>query len=214
MLKPPWLYCEVKIIICTNVIIRLVATSDISTSRGIILKINIKFIAVLVGTTFLAACSSGPKVDDAALGMKSVEQTTVMTAVAAPESKVVQVVAPAHLDPQSVLSKNRSVFFEFDDYSIKNEYVSVVDIHSKYLAKNPKLSVRVEGNADERGGREYNLALGQKRAEAVARAMKLMGSKDSQIEAVSFGSEKPKATGHDESSWAQNRRVDITYQSK
>lgn len=169
---------------------------------------------MLIGTSFLVACSSGPKVDDSALSMKSVEPISSMTTVAAPESKVVQVVAPAHLDPQSALSKNRSVYFEFDDYSIKKEYVSVIDIHSKYLTTNPKLSVRVEGNADERGGREYNLALGQKRAEAVARAMKLMGSKDVQIEAVSFGSEKPKAAGHDEASWAQNRRVDITYQGK
>jgi len=174
--------------------------------------------AVLGISLFLGACSSGLKVDDASLAAKNVEQpvaaVTAVVPVVAPMSKVVQVVVPAHLDPQSALSKNRSVFFEFDDFSIKKEYVPVVENHSKYLTTNPKLTVRLEGNADERGGREYNLALGQKRAEAVARSMKLFGSKDAQIEAVSFGSEKPKAIGHEEASWAQNRRVDITYQGK
>lgn len=173
-----------------------------------------KYITMCIAIGLLAACSSGPKVDDAALAVKTIEQAPAVVAVAPPESKVVQVVVPAHLDPQSALSKNRSIFFEFDDFSVRKEYISVVENHSKYLSTNTKLTVRVEGNADERGGREYNLALGQKRAEAVTRAMKLMGSKDVQIEAVSFGSEKPKAAGHDEASWAQNRRVDITYQSK
>ena len=182
------------------------------------LKNQLTLTAVLGISLFLGACSSGLKVDDASLAAKNVEQPVAAVAAvapaAAPMSKVVQVIVPAHLDPQSALLKNRSVFFEFDDFSIKKEYVPVVENHSKYLTTNPKLTVRVEGNADERGGREYNLALGQKRAEAVARSMKLFGSKDAQIEAVSFGSEKPKAIGHDETSWAQNRRVDITYQGK
>ncbi len=174
-----------------------------------------KFAAICIAAGVLAACSSDPKVADASLGANNVEQPVIAVApVAAPMSKVVQVVVPAHLDPQSTLSKNRSVFFEYDDYSVKKEYTPVVENHSRYLTTNSKLTVRVEGNADERGGREYNLALGQKRAEAVARAMKLMGAKDVQIEAVSFGSEKPKAVGRDEASWAQNRRVDITYQGK
>lgn len=179
------------------------------------LKNQLTLTAVWGISLFLGACSSGLKVDDASLAAKNVEQPVAAVApAAAPMSKVVQVIVPAHLDPQSALLKNRSVFFEFDDFSIKKEYVPVVENHSKYLTTNPKLTVRLEGNADERGGREYNLALGQKRAEAVARSMKLFGSKDAQIEAVSFGSEKPKAIGHDEASWAQNRRVDITYQGK
>lgn len=171
-----------------------------------------KLLAICLAAGLVAACSSGPKVDDAQLAVKTNEQPVV--AAPAAESKIVQVVVPAHLDPMSALSKNRSIFFDFDDYSVKKDYISVVENHSKYLSANPKLTVRVEGNADERGGREYNLALGQKRAESVARSMKLFGSKDQQIEAVSFGSEKPKALGHDETSWAQNRRVDITYQAK
>jgi peptidoglycan-associated lipoprotein len=90
----------------------------------------------------------------------------------------------------------------------------VVERQGKYLAANAALKVRVEGNADERGGREYNLALGQKRAEAVVRGLKAYGAKDNQAEPVSFGSEKPKAEGHDEAAWAQNRRVDVAYPSK
>jgi peptidoglycan-associated lipoprotein len=82
------------------------------------------------------------------------------------------------------------------------------------LSANAGLKVRVEGHADERGGREYNLALGQKRAEAVARGLKAYGVKDGQAEPVSFGSEKPKAAGHDEAAWAQNRRADVAYGAK
>jgi len=90
----------------------------------------------------------------------------------------------------------------------------LIERQGKYLASKPSLTIRVEGNADERGGREYNLALGQKRADAVVRALKVYGVGDKQLEAVSFGSEKPFAQGHDESAWAQNRRVDLAYPNK
>ena len=90
----------------------------------------------------------------------------------------------------------------------------MLELHGRYLSGNPTLSIRVEGNADERGSTEYNLALGQKRAEAVVRALKVYGVKDSQVEAISWGKEKPKAMGHDEAAWAQNRRVDLAYPSK
>lgn len=122
-------------------------------------------------------------------------------------------VAP-YLDPQNVLSQKRSVYFDYDQFVVKSEFMSVLENHGKFLASNPKVSVRIEGNADERGSAEYNLALGQKRAEAVVKALKIMGVKDTQMEAVSFGKEKPKATGHDEASYAQNRRADIAYPAK
>jgi peptidoglycan-associated lipoprotein len=89
-----------------------------------------------------------------------------------------------------------------------------VERQGKYLAGQSGLAIRVEGNADERGGREYNLALGQKRAEAVVRALKVYGVTDKQAEPVSFGKEKPKAQGHDEAAWAENRRVDLVYPNK
>ena len=128
-------------------------------------------------------------------------------------SSVASVVAD-HLDPKSAISRERSVYFEFDKFDIKADQAAVVERQGKYLAANGTLKVRVEGNADERGGREYNLALGQKRAEAVVRGLKAYGVKDGQVEPVSFGSEKPLAAGHDEAAWAQNRRVDLAYPSK
>jgi len=106
------------------------------------------------------------------------------------------------------------VFFDFDKFDIKSESGPVVERQGKYLTANKALSIRVEGNADERGGREYNLALGQKRADAVVRALKVYGVSDKQLEAVSFGKEKPQAQGHDEAAWAQNRRVDLAYPTK
>lgn len=113
-------------------------------------------------------------------------------------------------DPNNPLSK-KSVFFEFDSFVVTAQYQPVVEAHGKYLAANSGRRITVEGNTDERGGREYNLALGQKRAEAVKQRLLLLGAKDAQIETVSFGKEKPRATGSTEEAWAQNRRADIVY---
>lgn len=113
-------------------------------------------------------------------------------------------------DPSNILYK-RSVYFDYDQYTVKEEYRALVEAHGKFLAANPDRKVTIQGNTDERGGSEYNLALGQKRAEAVRRAMALAGARDSQLEAVSFGKEKPKASGSDEAAWAENRRADIAY---
>jgi peptidoglycan-associated lipoprotein len=113
-------------------------------------------------------------------------------------------------DPSNILYK-RSVYFDYDQYTMKEEYRALVEAHGKFLAANPDRKVTIQGNTDERGGSEYNLALGQKRAEAVRRAMVLAGARDSQLEAISFGKEKPKSTGSDEAAWAENRRADIAY---
>ena len=113
-------------------------------------------------------------------------------------------------DPNNPLSK-KSVFFDFDSFVVKSEYQSVVEAHGKYLASTKNRRVAVEGHTDERGGREYNLALGQKRAEAVKQRLMLLGASDAQIETVSFGEEKPRAVGSTEEAWAQNRRADIVY---
>jgi peptidoglycan-associated lipoprotein len=113
-------------------------------------------------------------------------------------------------DPNNILSK-RSVYFDFDKYAVKPEYRALVEAHAKYLASHPELSIRIEGNADDRGSREYNLSLGQKRAVAVKSAANLLGVPDKQLETISYGEEKPKATGDDEASWSENRRADIVY---
>ena len=152
----------------------------------------------IVSVALLSACSS-TKLDNVS---------------DAKASSTVAAVVADHLNPNSTISKERSVYFDFDKFDIKADQTAVVERQGKYLAANAALKVRVEGNADERGGREYNLALGQKRAEAVVRGLKAYGAKDNQAEPVSFGSEKPKAEGHDEAAWAQNRRVDLAYPSK
>jgi len=113
-------------------------------------------------------------------------------------------------DPSSPLSK-RSVFFDFDSNAVKDEFRSLVTAHSRYMADKRDTRIRIEGNCDERGSREYNLALGQRRAEAVKKVMTVLGVSDGRIETTSYGEEKPMAMGHDEASWAQNRRADIKY---
>lgn len=113
-------------------------------------------------------------------------------------------------DPNNPLSR-RSVFFDLDSFVVKSEYQPVVQTHGGYLGTNKQRRVVVEGHTDERGGREYNLALGQKRAEAVKQRLMLLGVGDTQVETVSFGKEKPRSTGSNEEAWAQNRRADLNY---
>ena len=113
-------------------------------------------------------------------------------------------------DSTGVLAK-RSIYFDLDSYIVKDEYKSVIDAHGKYLISRPDRKVFIQGNTDERGGSEYNLALGQKRADAVRRALSLQGVPESQMEAVSLGKEKPKAQGSGEEVWKENRRADIIY---
>lgn len=159
--------------------------------------------------TLLAGCSSTPTKPP--MTAQAPVAPTPATAKPAMPMPVKSMQVPAYLDPNSPISKQRSVYFDYDDYSVKKEFSGLIEMQGKYLAANPTVSIKVEGNADERGGTEYNLALGQKRAEAVLRALKLYGVKESQLEAISWGKEKPKATGHDEASWSQNRRVDLDY---
>jgi peptidoglycan-associated lipoprotein len=113
-------------------------------------------------------------------------------------------------DPQSPLYK-RSVYFDYDSNVVKDEYRGMVQAHSRYLTDKRDAHIRIEGNCDERGSREYNLALGQRRAESVKKIMTVLGVPDARVETVSYGEEKPVAPGHDEAAWAQNRRADIKY---
>jgi peptidoglycan-associated lipoprotein len=113
-------------------------------------------------------------------------------------------------DPNNILSK-RSVYFDYDSFVVKDEYRPLVEAHARYLQQNRSARTIVQGNTDERGSREYNIALAQKRADSVKRMMTLLGATESQIETVSFGKEKPKNPGHDETAWAENRRDDIVY---
>ncbi|MBU0594822.1 MAG: peptidoglycan-associated lipoprotein Pal [Pseudomonadota bacterium] len=167
--------------------------------------------AILLG--LLSACAS---TSDKGQGAASVEDKSLgqQAAGASTQGAQQQGMAMDPLkDPSNILSK-RSVYFDYDSYSVKNEYKPMVEAHAQYLKQNAKAKAFIQGNADERGSREYNLALGQKRAESVRKVMNVLGVSDNQIETVSFGEEKPKAEGRDEDSWAQNRRADIVYQGE
>jgi len=113
-------------------------------------------------------------------------------------------------DPNSPLSK-RQIFFEYDKFEIKAEYKGLVEAHAKYLRENPSAKMLIQGNADERGSREYNVGLGQRRSDTVKRALVLLGARDGQIESVSLGEEKPVCTDHAEGCWSKNRRDDMLY---
>jgi len=149
----------------------------------------------------LAACSSVPLDESQGTGTDARGTGGTSTGV---------VMDP--FDPASPLSQDRSVYFDFDSYVVADQYRDLVEMHSGYLRDNPQQQVRIEGHADERGGTEYNLALGQRRSEAVARMMNLLGVNRDQIETISFGKERPRALGNTEADYAENRRADIEYQ--
>ena len=122
-----------------------------------------------------------------------------------------QLEAGAQFDSLHQELAKRSVYFDFDKSLIKGEYQPLVEAHGRYLVEHTARQIRIEGNCDERGGREYNLALGQRRADAVRERMELVGVAATRIETISFGKEKPKALGHDEAAWVENRRADLVY---
>lgn len=146
---------------------------------------------------------------------KAVTQPSAPSAPAAETTpmKPATIAASPLTDPASILSK-RSVYFDYDKFDVKSEYTALVEAHAKYLLQHSDAKVTLQGNTDERGSREYNIALGQRRAESVKKVMSVLGVSDKQIETVSLGEEKPKAEGHDEAAWAQNRRTDIIYQGE
>lgn len=164
------------------------------------------FASLSLGAAVLTACSSTPIADKAASDNRATAATTADSRTIAP----VNVVTDPLNDPKGALAK-RSVYFDYDSYIVQNSGKATVETHAKYLAANKGRKITIQGNTDERGGTEYNLALGQKRAEAVRKSLSILGVADTQMEAVSFGKEKPKATAHDEAAWAENRRADIAY---
>ena len=176
-------------------------------------------LSAALACVFAAACSSTP-VDTGAKTTTPAATSTANTSTPAPATRNGQAVGtagqakPAALAGAGTAPAERSVYFEFDDAAIARQWLDLVERQGQYLSRNASLKVRVEGHTDERGGTEYNLALGQRRAEAVRKALEVYGVKASQIEAVSFGEERPKAKGHDEPAWAQNRRADIAYSAR
>ncbi|MFE8645256.1 peptidoglycan-associated lipoprotein Pal [Sphingomonas sp. NCPPB 2930] len=174
-----------------------------------------KKIALALAITALAAgCSSPVKLDEAPVTDLGTSGNNA--GAGADGNRGASSVAPVDLsrsgaDAAGPVGVARIIYFDYDSYSIKPEFQSVIEAHSRFLRANAQRRVSVEGHTDERGGREYNLALGQKRAEAVRRAFGLLGVTDTQVEAVSFGKEKPAVSGNDEAAFAQNRRAEISY---
>ena len=164
---------------------------------------NLRY-AVPLALFALGACSSDPATESGNNGSQVAYKR-------ADDQASPRNAASAATRSLSAAPSERSVYYEFDKSDIRSESRSMLEANARYLREHPNVSVRVEGNSDERGSAEYNLALGQRRAEAVSRTLKTLGVSDARIEAVSLGKEKPKKAGHDETSWAENRRSDIVY---
>jgi peptidoglycan-associated lipoprotein len=171
-----------------------------------------KALFAVLGLALIYGCASTPPASD-----KPAEpQVAPGTPPAPPPSVGVKPLPPSAMqgdplkDPNSPLAK-RSVFYDLDKYDVKDEYRPTLQAHGRYLAEHRGSKMLVQGNCDERGSREYNIALGQKRAEGVKRMLVLMGATDSQVEPVSLGEEKPRCSEHAEGCWSQNRRSDMLY---
>ncbi|MDD3353145.1 peptidoglycan-associated lipoprotein Pal [Zoogloea sp.] len=170
----------------------------------------------LLTVSLLAACSSAPSTDGQSGA--AVEDRSSASASGVDANRVVPVDANAAAgagiaalkDPKNILSK-RSVLFDYDSYVITDQYRPLVEAHAKFLVANPKMKMLIQGNTDERGSREYNLALGQKRADAVKKALTLLGVSEAQVESVSLGEEKPSCNDASEACWSANRRGDMLY---
>jgi peptidoglycan-associated lipoprotein len=185
-------------------------------------------VAAAAAALSIAACSSSIKLDDpapvedrssmpadgsaaAGAGAGAGSASTNPAGSSRPVAQVTLDTKDPLQDPNSPLSR-RSIYFDFDSFAIKDEYRSTLDAHAKYLTGNRAKKAVIQGNTDERGSREYNLALGQKRAEAVRRALIALGVSESQLEAVSLGEEKARSGANDDAALAENRRADLVYQ--
>ncbi len=175
-----------------------------------------KRVGALLLVATLAACSSGVKLDEAPVEDRSgsglsAGQASADGATSGVDARGVTGVEAPGMDSQQPDAMARVVYFDYDSFEIAADYTAILQANANFLKANTNRRVALEGHTDERGGREYNLALGQKRAEAVRRALSVLGVSESQMESVSFGEEKPAAFGFDEASFAKNRRVEIMY---
>ena len=178
-------------------------------------RILFSIISSIALSAVLVACGSNVKLNDVPVENRT--GTTVTPSSTGNSAGVAdRGVAPVEIGANGAAAAGPSgvakiIYFDYDSYVIKPEFQGAVEAHAKYMANNKTRKLAIEGHTDERGGREYNLALGQKRAEAVRGALGLLGVPDAQVEAVSFGKEKPVASGSDEESMAKNRRAELNY---
>ena len=186
------------------------------------------FIATVIAASgALAACTTTPQDEQAPAGVedrtggsmggpggraKAVEEKPIAS-VDLTQSRAAQDPMGALKDPGSPLSR-RTIYYDFDKFDIADQYRGMVEAHARYLRENPGARMLIQGNADERGSREYNVGLGQRRSDGVKKMLILLGAREDQIESVSLGEEKPEIDAHNEEAWAKNRRSDILYGGK
>jgi peptidoglycan-associated lipoprotein len=176
-------------------------------------------LATLAAAALLAGCASSVKLDDTPVESRTAtpvgtantagSRTPSGSTTPAPQSQVATVDLTKSANAAAAAELGRIVYFDFDSFVIKDEFKSVVEGNARSMSANKQRRMVVEGHTDDRGSREYNLALGQKRAEAVVRSLALLGVGPTQVEAVSFGEERPAAQGSDEAAWAKNRRAEL-----
>jgi peptidoglycan-associated lipoprotein len=179
-------------------------------------------IIILAALIFAAGCQTTPEDQQAAAKVEDRSKPGAgkpgadTRAVQPPKIAAVDVTgarstdAGALKDPKNILSK-RQIYYDLDKFDVKDEYRSLVEAHAKYLRENPSARMLIQGNTDERGSREYNVGLGQRRSDGVKKMLILLGARENQIESVSLGEEKPQDDGHSEQSWSKNRRSDMLY---
>lgn len=177
---------------------------------------NAKLVFLLAATVMLGACSKSPDVKDGwgdepqvVTGSQD-EYGSSQRGLGENGVRGGEEFGGMNLDAQGILA-GTTIFFDYDSTDIKMDYEDVLTAHARYLAENPGARVRLEGHTDERGSREYNIGLGERRSQSVRRVLMLQGAQDSQIITVSFGEERPAEFGSSESAWAKNRRVEIQY---
>ena len=178
---------------------------------------NKNLMIVLIFTAFLFACESTPEKADDAVAVED-QGTELADATESDDSEAQaygagddELSSMSSLDDPTSLLSVRIIYFEYDSSDVKSEDRTTVEAHAAYLVENPGTIITLEGHADERGSREYNLALGERRAQTVQRQMTLIGASPDQIRTVSYGEERPAIDGQDDYSWSQNRRVEIIY---
>ncbi len=171
-----------------------------------------RMILAVAAATMLVACASTPESDSGAAVEDRTPGAGTGTRGGPSSQPITTTTIPGDplKDPSSPLAK-RSIFFEFDRDDIKEEYRPTLEAHARYLGQNQGKKMLIQGNADDRGSREYNIGLGQRRADAVKRTLLLMGAGEAQLESVSLGEEKPRCAEQTEECWAQNRRADLLY---
>jgi peptidoglycan-associated lipoprotein len=174
-----------------------------------------KILITAIAMFALAACSSTDKKDEPApvSDRSAPPPVTSTTGTTTTPTVTTPIAANPLKDPRSILS-TRVIYFDFDSNVVKDEYRAMVQAHAKYLNENRAASLRIEGHTDERGSREYNIALGNRRAESVKKILVVLGVQEGRIEIISFGEEKPVEAGHDEASWTKNRRAELKYKGE